>query len=198
MIGNHIGTPIFVYDWATGLLVSLFSSMNMTINTMKVSSDTISNSIRDQLVHITESGQKVVFSMVALTPEEVKEHITSTDTAQTELSVTLSDDKGVVVEEFTSLREFCDHYNISVRTFRRMLSGGLTEFKGLTLTLTRKSRRIAVYSYDPNTKLQLAHFPSMAAAFKTVSLRYKAFQDIVKSNGIHNGVIYSYSSTYPL
>jgi hypothetical protein len=198
MTGDHIGTPVFVYDWVTGLIVSLFSSMNMATKTMKVSPDTISGSIRDQVVYITQSGQKVVFSLVALTSEEVKEHIISTDTTQTEVIVTLTDEKGVIVRQFDSLREFSDYYGIPLRTFRRMLSGGLSEYDGLTLTLTRKSRRIAVYCYDPNTQLQVSHFPSMAAAFKTVSIRYKTFQDIVKNNGIYNGLIYSYSSTYPL
>lgn len=86
---------------------------------------------------------------------------------------------------------------MSLRTFNRMLAKGLKEFQGLTITLTAKSRRVAVYSYDPFTQLRLAHYPSMTAAHKSVSIRYKSFQEIVQNNGIYNGRIYFYSSTFP-
>lgn len=104
MTGFNFGMPVFVYDWQTGGILSLFSSTNTAVNTLHVSQDTISNSIRDLVVYTTQSGQQIVFSYSALTPEEVKGYLLKANITQTQFGVVLTNSLGVVVHEFNSLR----------------------------------------------------------------------------------------------
>lgn len=194
-IGN-LGKPVFVYDYKTTLILAVYGSINSATSAMNVSQDTIYTSVAKGLVYTRPNGQQLVISNSALTSLEVANYIEDVKPTQVEYSVSLTDAEGNIVEEYKSLRAFCKAKNLSMRTLGRQLPE-LSEYDGLSFNLTAKSRRLAVYCYDPDTQLRVGHFISMTAAHKTVNLHYNTFQGIVKSNGVHNGVLYSFSNTYP-
>jgi hypothetical protein len=166
------GTPVFVYNWQTGETVAVYSSIKAVMRSMHLSTLTLIKRMDNKEVHTTRSGQQVV---------------------------SLTDTKGNTVQEYPTVQAFCIANGLTSHRFRRILSQGITEFNGLTIVLTERSQIIPVYCYDPHTHLQVAHFVSIRAAFKSVEgkIGYKGLQNLINSNGLYNGLIYSYSSTYP-
>lgn len=194
-IGN-IGKPVFVYDYVTTEIVAVYGSINYALSALNVSQDTIYTSINSGLVYTTPKGQQLVVSSIALTPLEIHNYIVKEKPTQIEYAVTLSNKQGVIVSKYNSLQEFCRAHGVSIRTLRRKLPE-LTEFKGFSLALIPKSRRTIVYCYDPDTRLRVGIYSSMTAAYATVNLRYASFRNIVKTNSVYNGILFSFSDTYP-
>lgn len=192
------GTPVFVYNWQTGETVAVYSSIKAVMRSMHLSTLTLIKRMDNKEVHTTRSGQQVVFSKTALTPEEVNSYTLKVKTRREQM-VSLTDTKGNTVQEYPTVQAFCIANGLTSHRFRRILSQGITEFNGLTIVLTERSQIIPVYCYDPHTHLQVAHFVSIRAAFKSVEgkIGYKGLQNLINSNGLYNGLIYSYSSTYP-
>jgi hypothetical protein len=197
-IGN-LGQPVFVYDYVTTNILAVYGSVNSAISALGVSQDTIYKSSGSNFVYTRSDGQQLVISLIALTALEVSSYIVEVKPTQVEYRITLIDALGVVVGTYESLREFCAAHSLSVRTFRRNYPDLtlFTEYKGMKVVLEQRSRRLTVYCYDPDTGLRVGSYPSMTAAHKTVKLHYYTFQDIVKANGVHNGVLYSFSHTFP-
>ncbi len=193
---NHLGKPVFVYDYITAEIVAVYGSINYALSALNVSQDTIYTSMNSGLVYTTPKGQQLVISSTALTPLEIYNYIVKEKPTQIEYAVTLSDKQGVIVSKYNSLQEFCRAHGVSIRTLRRKLPE-LAEFKGFNLTLTPKSRRTIVYCYDPDTRLRVGIYSSMTAAHATVNLRYATFRNIVKTNSVYNNTLFSFSDTYP-
>lgn len=197
LVTTNIGKPVFVYDHTTTEVVAVYSSINRALKALNITQEALYTHMNRMFYYIMPDGQKLVFSLIALTSLEIKNYIAEIKPLdQMEFQVTLTDQQGVIVATYPSLREFCLAHNIDLRKMRRMLPG-LTVFNGYNITITAKSRRIAVYSYDPDTQLRAGTYSSMTAAHATVNMRYGTFKKIVETNGIYNNILYSFSDTYP-
>lgn len=192
-----IGKPVFVYDYATGHLIALYSSINKALQVLECSQDSINNCSDKQQTYTLKNGNVVCLSLVALTVREVKAYIEYKPESQLQFSITLTDANGNIVEEHASLNKFCAAHGLSVRTFRRKLAVS-NSYNNMTVNLVPKSRRIAVYCYDPDTKLRVRVYPNLTRANKAMGLHFNNAKVIISNNNIHNGLIYSYSDTYPL
>jgi hypothetical protein len=150
-IGN-LGKPVFVYDYLT---LAVYGSINFALSALSISPTSLLTSISSGLVYTRPDG--LVISDKALTELEVAAYIVKDKPTQMEYSVTLTDAEGTVVEEYSSLRAFCRAKGLAMRTFTSKLPG-LTEYEGLKLTLTAKSRRLGIYCYDPDSGQRIGHY----------------------------------------
>lgn len=196
---RQLGVPVFVYDYSTGNIVAVYGSISHALTSLNISQDALYIGIRNNLIYTTPNGQILAISSTILTPDEVNKYVIKTKVTQIKYTVIITDKQGTVISEYESLRAFCNAHKISDRTLRRKMQiPGITEYKEFTLSFIPESRRIPVYCYDPNTKQRVGRYPSITAAYTTVSMRYADFQSLVRSNGIYNGRVYSFSDTYPL
>ncbi|MBP1357785.1 MAG: hypothetical protein JZD40_04775 [Sulfolobus sp.] len=60
--GTNIGQPVFVYDFLTGSIMSIYSSVNYAISALKVSQDTIYLSAGSQFVHTQPNRLQIIIS----------------------------------------------------------------------------------------------------------------------------------------
>lgn len=195
---GNLGKPVFVYDFNTKNLVAIYSSINLAQKRLGIANDTLIKLCTEQILYTRSSGQKLAFSFLALTRNEIDYYINIRKTNQIVFRLNLKDKDGHIVSTYNSLREFCKiHTEFSLRTLRRRLADGMMIYNNYTIEIIKENRRKTIYCYDPDTQLRVGVFLSTRRAIKVLKMNFYTLKTIVESNGIHKGVLYSYFENYP-